>query len=268
VKEDGFSMDDKLTNWARPHYREPGGRPFLFYIIYGSFRTDPSISAKQYRTVGVHAGLRLDSYVRNNQSDVFASFEEGYLWEMLLVEDPVLARSVSESDQCLILRGEIDDQSDLNYLRDSVGLLTYFLDHGGVCVYDPQMFRWWEPSVWRRRIFDAATAVPRHHVVILTSQEEGQNDKTERLTWFHTRGMRKFGRPDLSVHNVPARHYDAVIDLIGRFIELQALGDVISERQEIKMRSLPSGMTCRHQGHLDDPDFNNVHVEITMPRYP
>ena len=106
---------------------------------------------------------------------------------------------------------------------------------------------------------------PRHHVVILTSQE-GQHGSTEQLTWFHTRGMRKFGRPDLSVHNVPARYHDAVIDLIGRFIELQALGGVISEGQQITMGSLPSGMICHRQGDLDDPDFNNVHVEITMPR--
>ena len=261
-------MDGKLIDWARPYYGKPGGRPFLFYIIYGSFHTEPSISAKLYRTLGVHSGLSLDSYIRNNQPDVFAGFEEGYLWDTLLVEDPVLARSVSESDQCLILRGEIDDRSDLNYHRDSIGLLTYFVDHGGVCVYDPQMFQWWKPSVWRRRIFEPASAVPRHHVVILTSQEEGQHGSTEQLTWFHTRGMRKFGRPDLSVHNVPARYHDAVVDLIGRFVELQALGGVISEGQQIKMGSLPSGMTCRHRGDLDDPDFNNVHVEITMAPRP
>jgi hypothetical protein len=28
------------------------------------------------------------------------------------------------------------------------------------------------------------------------------------------------------------------------------------------MRSLPSGMICTHKGDVDDPDFNNVHVEI------
>jgi hypothetical protein len=77
--------------------------------------------------------------------------------------------------------------------------------------------------------------------------------------------MRKFGRPDLSSHNVPTRYREAVIDLIERFIEFQALGGVIAEGQEISMKRLPSGMTCRHGGDLDDPDFNNVHVEITPP---
>ncbi len=38
--------------------------------------------------------------------------------------------------------------------------------------------------------------MPRQHVVILTSEECSGDGRP--LTWFHTRGMRKFGRPDLS----------------------------------------------------------------------
>jgi hypothetical protein len=56
-----------------------------------------------------------------------------------------------------------------------------------------------------------------------------------------------------------------VIDLCERFIELQAFGARIAEGQEVRMKTLPWGMTCHHAGDLDDPDFNNVHVEITPP---
>ena len=256
-------MSGKLTDWARPHYSAPGGRPFVFYIVYGVFGTLPRIDVQQYRTLGVYPGLRLDQFNRNG--GYFPPFEEGYLWDTLLMENPLLARSVSSSNQCLILRGEIDDQGDLNYLRDSIGLLTYLLDHGGICIYDPQMIGWWEPAAWRQNIFEPASPVPRHHVVILTSEENERESHAEDLLWFHTRGMRKFGRPDLSLHKVPTRHHEAVIDMFERFIELQAFGGLISEGQEIHMKSLPSGMTCHHQGELDDPEFNNVHVEVTTP---
>jgi hypothetical protein len=77
--------------------------------------------------------------------------------------------------------------------------------------------------------------------------------------------MRKFGRPDLSVHRVPPQDRDAVIDLFERFIELQACGGTIEEGQAIRMKTLPAGMICSHRGDLQDPDFNNVHVEITPP---
>jgi hypothetical protein len=130
------------------------------------------------------------------------------------------------------------------------------------------MFRWWEPGGWRRHIFEHGGPVPRHHVGILTSNENKSGVTAQPLTWFHTRGMRRFGRPDLSVHDVPLPHQDAVIDIIDRFIEFQAFGGIIAEGQEIRTRSLPSGMICRHRGDTDDPDFNNVHVEITPPNPP
>jgi hypothetical protein len=192
---------------------------------------------------------------------VLDEFREGYLWDEFKQDQTELAEAVQASRECLILRGELDDQSDLNYLRDTVGLLTFLLDNGGIVVYDPWMFHWWEPGEWKDRIFVPAAAVPRHHVVILTSDEPDNAS----LTWFHSRGMRKFGRPDLSVPRVPPQHREAVIDLFERFIELQAFGGIIKDGQEIRMKTLPRGMICHHAGHLDDPDFNNVHIEITLP---
>ena len=251
-------MPELLSDWPRPHFQTFGGRPFLFYVIYGKFAQLPSLSASRYRSAGMHPGFELSHYDTQKHPDVLSQFQEGYLWNEFNARDTNTAQRVSKSEECLILKGEIDDCETLNYLRDSVGLLTFLLDHGGIAIYDPQMFQWWEPDTWRERIFIPAGPVPRHHVVILTSKE---SDPT--LTWFHTRGLRKFGRPDLSIHNVPAIYDNAMIDLCTRFIELQAFGEIIRAGQEIRMKTLPTGMTCHHRGSLDDPDFNNVHVEIT-----
>jgi hypothetical protein len=251
-------MTPALPDWSRPHYRQPGGKPFLFYVIYGQFGKLPALSGSKYHSAGVPAGLDLSHYDIDEHPGVLAGFLEGYLWDALKARNPALAKRVTRSPECLILRGELDDGPTLNYLRDTVGLLTILLNHGGVTVYDPQMFHWWEPEEWRQRIFEPDGPVPTHHVVLLTSQESDPS-----LTWFHTRGLRKFGRPDLSVHDVPHKHHKAAIDLCNRFIEFQAFGGVIEEGQAVRMRNLPAGMTCHHQCDLDDPDFNNVHVEIT-----
>jgi hypothetical protein len=61
------------------------------------------------------------------------------------------------------------------------------------------------------------------------------------------------------------QHKDAVIELCNRFIEFLAFGGVIDEGQEIRMESLPSGMLCFNGGSKDDPDFNNLQVEIRWP---
>jgi hypothetical protein len=153
------------------------------------------------------------------------------------------------------------DPETLDYLRDCVGLLTFFLDNGACAIYDPQIFHWWTPQEWRDRVFTPAGPVPRHHVAILFSEEP----KAKGLVWVHTRGMRKFGRPDISVRHVSPDYVVAVIDLCERLIEMQAFGAVIPEGQEIRMEYLPPGGVGHHAGDLDDPEFNNVHVDIVWP---
>ena len=80
--------------------------------------------------------------------------------------------------------------------------------------------------------------------------------------WYHTRGLRLFARPDISVHNVTGEYADKVHEMINRFIEFQALGDIIENGKNIKMQGLPDSMWCEYRGDESDPDFNNKHVEI------
>jgi hypothetical protein len=80
--------------------------------------------------------------------------------------------------------------------------------------------------------------------------------------------MRKFGRPDIGVRHVSSELQTGVIELCRRFIELQAFGGIVPEGEEIRMASLPPEGIVRHGGHIDDPEFNNVHFEVVWPRKP
>ncbi len=166
---------------------------------------------------------------------------------------------VRSQTRCVVVRGEAADASTLNYFRNAIGLLTAMLDAGGVAIYDLQILKWWSAEEWREDVFEADAPSPRTHVVILGSEEDDGSE------WMHTRGMRKFGRPDLSVHHVPPQHRAAIVELINRFIEFQAFGGTIDPARPIKMQSIPAGMRCVHGGDVDDPDFNNEHVEICWP---
>lgn len=227
----------EVETWDRRYFEPGGGDAFLFYVVYGRVDTTAPLSRSKYRSEGLPSGLEIRAYGPNSNPDVPASLLEGYLWEQLRASNPGFADNIAAQDSCLILRGTFPDPENLNYLRDTVGLITHFLDHGGVGVYDPQMFEWWSPDDWRERIFDPEEPVPRHHSVILVSEDSGGTQ------WLHTRGLRKFGRPDLSIPQVPEAQKDAFINLCNRFIELQAFGGIIAEDQEIRMRSLPEGWT-------------------------
>lgn len=253
-------MTIELETWERTHYAPGGGDPFLFYVVYGDIDLSAPLSRSVYNSNGVPDGIDVMTYGPNKHADVPGSFRDGYLWDEFAAADPGLSSNVAKCERCMILRGTPIDSTTLNYLRDTVGLITHLIDQGGCAVYDPLMFRWWRPSDWKQQIFDPAAAVPRHHTAILISEEDGSP-----LKWFHTRGMRKFGRPDVSVHSVPAAIEDGVIDLCNRLIEHQAFGRVVPDGQEVRMASLPSGGVIHHRGDLDDPDFNNVHLDVTWP---
>jgi hypothetical protein len=255
-------MDSSFESWERKYYAESDGEAFLFYVAFGNISQDMHLEERKYRCSGVPAGFELSTYDKVRDADVFDGFLEGYLWEQLNTVNPRLARTIQRSSTCAVFRGSQKNPETLDYLRDCVGLLTFLLDNGACSIYDPQMFHWWTPEQWHERLFDPAAAVPTHHVMILFSEEEGPKD----LFWVHTRGMRKFGRPDISVHRVGRKYEDAVIDLCNRFIEYEAFGGLIPEGQEIRMALLPPGGVAHHGGDLDDPDFNNVHVEIVWPK--
>lgn len=252
-------MTIEIQNWERKHYVPDGGEPFLFYVLYGNIKPSSPLSRKQYRSNGHPKGIQLASYGPSQNPDVPGSFREGYLWNEFVAHDPKLAAEVEKSKSCMIMQGTPQDSSTLNYLRDAVGLITYLLDQGGCAIYDPLMFRWWSVSDWKQQIFDPASPVPRQHTVILVSAEENSTSK-----WFHTRGMRKFGRPDISVHNVPPELEAGVLDLCNRLIEHLAFGNVIADGQKINLKSLPCRGVAYNGGDLDDPDFNNVHIEVKL----
>ena len=253
-------MKVELDDWDREYYTGAGGEPSLFYVVFGDCDLAAPMSRGKYRSEGAHEGIDVMAYGPEGHPEVPGSFREGYLWETFLSDAPGLAETVAKCERCIVLRGSIADSETLNYLRDAIGLITHLLDQGGCVVYDPLMLRWWNPDDWKSQVFEPAAANPLRHTVILVSEEDDSS-----LKWFHTRGMGKFGRPDISVHDVPTDREDAVIELCERMILYQAYGGVVPDGKTVKMSTLPDGGVMRHRGNLDDPDFNNVHLDVSWP---
>ncbi len=247
------------SDWNRPYFEPHGGDPFLFFAVYGSIEQPLRPPRDEYRFDGLPNDVNVTAYQADQHPEVCDRFREGYEWDELSAANPELARRIGAADLCTIIQGDVSDPATLDYLRNTVGLITYMLDHGGIAVYDPQRLTWRDPEQWRSEVFEPGRPVPSQHAIILASEDADSS------TWLHTRGMRTFGRPDLSIHHIAAEHMDAVVELLSRFIEYQALGGVIGDREEIRMDVLPEGMYCEHRGSLDDLDFNNVHVEICWP---
>jgi hypothetical protein len=243
-----------LPNWPRPRFEPGGGDAMVFYALYGQFPANIQVSAEKYRTAGVPQGVRIKKVTRQDMPDF--PFTGSGISRLLQPQLPEVFASIQSAPECLILTGEVQDPSDLNYLRDAIGLVSYFLDEGAQAVIDPQKLGLYSAQSWRHEIFEPQPPKFLNHVIILVTPELGGTK------WIHTRGLRKFGRPDLSLPAIAPEHEQAAIDLCNRLIILQAEGTRIPEGEEIQVESLPYPMTCHHAGDPDDPDYNNVHVEI------
>jgi hypothetical protein len=250
-------MPTELQSWPRPHFAPGGGSPLLFYVVFGTLDLGKPLGRSKYRTNGPGGWLEMVRYDRAKEPNVFAGYQSGTVWELLKRDSPLTAAEAERAPDALALRGEVADPTTLDYFRDAIGVVTWALDCGGAAVYDPQMLWLWSADEWRDEVFAPGGPEPQAHTVILVSDDAG-----DQVRWLHTRGMRKFGRPDLSVRGVGPGHVDAVTELIEWFIDFQAAGGVIRDGEPVTLKGLPPGGVCRVRGGVDDPDFNNVRVEV------
>ncbi len=249
-----------LHSWPRTHYQPGGSNALVYFVLYGRFQEGAEVSARTYHTGGFPAGVELQHFTRTQMPEF--PFTQDIFAKTAGKDNPALFDQLKKAPECLVFHGEVKDPHDLDYLRDLAGLIMFSLDHGAVAVMDVQQLKLFNHAAWRKEIFEPDPPDLARHVTILVS------DETDGTHWLHTRGLRKCGRPDLSFHGVNSQFEQAAIELFNRLILLQAEGGLISENQEIRSTSLPPGLTCHHAGSPDDPDFNNVHVEITPKKSP
>jgi hypothetical protein len=119
-------MSEPLPSWPRKYFESGGGNPFLFFVVFGEVDQSVSLSKATHRAQGVPEELEIIKYGPDVGSETVGSFRQDYLWEELKQSDPTLASAVAKQKSCFILRGAFDDPTNLDYLRDTVGLITYF----------------------------------------------------------------------------------------------------------------------------------------------
>ncbi len=264
-------MPDAITEsrWARGHYRPNPDGPsdaVLYYIAYGSMKTPFKIAREKYRFDGVPDGIRAEVETRESAGESFDKPLAGPIGKALEKQmGRGKAKAVRKSDTRVVIDGTVTDPPDLLYLCNTVGLIAYLFDQGAEAVCDVLTARWYDRERWRTDLFLPGQPAPFNHIA-LNKEADKSKEAPRGSQWLHTLGMRKFGRPDISVRGVANHYHDAVVQMCGTLIESMAFGLQVPEGYEVKMATLPPGVTCHHAGSLDDPDFNNVHLDVRLPQ--
>lgn len=234
-------------SWPRSRWVAGGGAARVCLEVCGRFETRLDLSDPKYGA-GLPDGVTAQQF--DNDWHRFA----GAMGEVLRESNPDAAPATEAAPQLVRVFGVVADPDSLDYLRDSLGVIAALLDQGGVGVIDPQTGQIFAAREWRETFWGAALE-PTNHVVILLSMESEN-------VWLHTRGMRVFGRPDLSCRGVKPAEVAALEPVFNGLIRMQAAGFVVPEGQIVQGVGLEKRLICRHRGGLDDPDFANFHLEL------
>lgn len=222
------SQESKLMTWERPRFQKGGDDAWIIFVILGKFEEKMSLSRSKYRSEGVPKGVVVTRLSREREQADFtryAGFET--LKKLTHCGGSDLVEGLRNVPECLVVCGSVNDPDNLNFLRDTIGFVACALDHGGVAVLDTQVLHLWSGDDWKRAFFELQQPSIFRHVVILESKEI--EDAQDSPLWLHTRGMRKFGRPDLSIKGVTKDRHELVVEMLNRFIEAGALGHHIPE---------------------------------------
>src|SRR5204863_9954026 len=112
---------------------------------------DVAISRTKYRTEGLPNGITPRKLTRNDMPVL--PFTHGEIAKDLMGANSNLFARVQQAPECIVIQGEIPDPPNLNYIRDCVGTIMYFLDQGAVAVLDAQQIKCYDAVEWGRDFF-------------------------------------------------------------------------------------------------------------------
>ena len=243
-------------SFERPYYEDLNYHPLLFYVIFGVNGEELSVSRERHHVDEFPDGLNLISYQKPEHQEYMTELIGGALGEILDAGNHTLYEAVQNTEQWVIIRGEVQQDADLHYMRNTIGFVQALVETGAVGVLDLQTFMLYTPEEWTDIIFSNEFD-PYAHVTILAS---AMDDGT---FWLHTRGMRKFGRPDISMEGVEEDKVEHAAQVINQMIYYGALGVFFSKPTKLHTNIGPTYVVNpSFVDDFDNPDFNNSYYKI------
>jgi hypothetical protein len=249
------------ADWSRPLFKPNGRQALLFYFIPGQAPTDGlNLSKSRHHVDDFPQELEVTAQTRADAPEWFASFfaRPGLGADL----DQVFgaeAATVSAAALGTVVRGTFAEVSSLDYLRNSVGVVSAVVDQGGLGVLDLSAARWWSRAEWCQHFIEDANFDIRKFVRIIVTDDDHQHPGL----WMHTRGMVKFGRPDLQIKHIPGPWeannplIQAAGDLLYSLATMLARGAAVRDGETMAFKGVKH--QCSFVVSPDDADAADCH---------
>ena len=242
---------------GRQYYEDIGYKPFLFYVVFGVSGDELEVSRTKHNVDGLPEGLDIISLARPEHSDYIDGLIGGGIGEHLKKADSDLYEACRACDKVVIMRGEISDDSTLDYMRNLIGICEAFIDKGAKGILDLQTFTLYSPKEWNDRFFGKDVNAQNHVLIMFSKEDDGY--------WIHTRGMAEFGRPDYGISKVPEDKLEDYKQVIDQMVFYGGQGLVF--KGSAKLHTF-NGKTFRVStefvNDFDNDDYNNAYYNVTV----
>jgi hypothetical protein len=188
-----------VPDWPRPHYQPAASKASLFYLVFGEPPAHLDVKRARHHVDELPPQLQVSIHARGDDPAWF----DGWFSPPVGLELPHVfggdADSVYKACKVAAVRAEFSDPASLAYLRNTVGVVSAIAEAGAVAIFDVPALTWWRPEEWRRRFVDRSEFHIGDHIFTAVSDDPASPGELS----LHTRGMRKFGRPELLVRHLP-----------------------------------------------------------------
>lgn len=199
-----------MTRQIRKQYTDIGYKPFLFFVIFGVTENEMQVSESKHHVDAFPEGLDVHVLCRKEHSDYIDGFFEGDLGKILKESDYELYDKCRKAENCVIIKGDVIEDSTFDYMRNVIGIIQTFIEQGAVGILDFLTFSLFSPQNWTERFFEKEINAQNHVKILFSKEDDG--------FWMHTRGMIEFGRPDYSIRGVDEADFDEYEKLLNQMI--------------------------------------------------
>ena len=241
----------------RKKYTDIGYKPFVYFAIFGVDNDALKVSKSKHHVDEIPEGLEVYSYSRPEHAEYIDSFFAEPLGGILREDEPELFAACKDTNECVIIRGDIAEDSTFGYMRNIIGMVQAFIDNGAVGILDLLTFSLYSPSDWTELFFEEEVNAQNHVKILYSKEEDGY--------WLHTRGMLEFGRPDYSIQGVSDSCIDEYEQILNQMIYYG--GEGVFFDGEFRMHTQTGNaykVTSEFVEDFENEDFNNAYCNVKI----
>lgn len=249
-------MPEFVEMWSRSQAPAPDRIAEVDLIVFCEGELDEGVPlvAKRYGIPSKEAYAAVEVRVirRADATEWFDNWRSGGLRAVAAHYLGAAVDRLDVADTCYVVRASQPEPSDLGYLQATWAMVRWLIARGGTCVLDVHAGAFHHADALAAVPADAPFDIDRD--VTLVYETDGDRPGDGHL--LHTRGMRKFGRPDL-VAEVDPEDAPLLSEVVRQIATAMADGFLPAARHGI---DLASGLTLYLQPYLPGEEMADVHL--------